>query len=315
MSERLSGIDVFVAAAEAGTFVGAGLRLGLTRSAVAKSVARLEARVGTRLFRRTTRSQSLTDDGQAYYERCRRALAELDAADAAFEAGRREPTGRLTMPELIGRACVAPLLLELGRQHAGLAFDVSFNDRRVDLVEDGIDLALRSGALVDSSSLAARALGHQWMGVFATPAYLARHGRPADFDELAAQREAHAFIGYMRPGNPQPWVYVDASGQQAEFDPRGRFLFDSLGVVASAALEGAGLARLPHWLAEAEVAAGRLEQVFDEPRPFGYPLHAVWPQSRALPLKIRVLIDLLVDRLAPRLQPPGPAPSRRPPRR
>jgi DNA-binding transcriptional LysR family regulator len=312
MTERLRGIDVFVAAVEAGNFAGAAQRMGLTRSAVAKSVGRLEARLGTRLFRRTTRSQSLTDDGQAYYERCRRALAELEAADAVFEAGRREPAGRLrlTMPELIGRRCVAPLLLALGRQHAGLSFEVSFDDRRVDLIEDGIDLAIRSGPLDDRSSVAARPLGHQWVCVVASPGYLARHGRPASFEELAARRDAHAFVGYARQGAPKPWLHRDARGAPAEFDPRARFVFDSLEVVALAALDGLGLARVPHWLVEPDLAAGRLVQVFEEPHPYGYELHAVWPHARALPLKLRVLIDLLVERLLPRMQPPAGALAR-----
>jgi DNA-binding transcriptional LysR family regulator len=307
MSERLSGIDVFVAAVEAGNFAGAALRMGLTRSAVAKSVGRLETRLGTRLFRRTTRSQSLTDDGQAYYERCRRALAELEAADAVFEAGRREPAGRLrlTMPELIGRRCVAPLLLALGRQHARLSFEVSFDDRRVDLVEDGIDLAIRSGPLGDSSSVAARALGHQWVCVVASPDYLARHGRPSCFEEMAARRDMHAFVGYGRQGSPKPWLHRDERGAPAAFDPRARFVFDSLEVVADAARDGLGLARVPHWLVEPELATGRLVQVFAEPHPYGYELHAVWPHARALPLKVRVLVDLLVQQLLPRMQPPG----------
>ena len=149
MSERLQGIATFVATVEAASFSAAGERLQLSRSAVGKAIARLETRLGVRLFHRTTRSQRLTEDGQLYYERCRRALAELDEASVSLEAGRREPVGRLrlSMPELLGRRCVAPLLLELGREHVGLSLDVSFTDRRVDLLEERIDLALRSGPM------------------------------------------------------------------------------------------------------------------------------------------------------------------------
>ncbi|WP_325346381.1 LysR family transcriptional regulator [Xylophilus sp.] len=115
---------------------------------MAKAVARLESRLGVRLFQRTTRSQRLTDDGQAYYERCRRALAELDAADAALEAGRHAPTGtlRATMPALFGRVCLTPALLALARDHPQLKLDLHFSDRRVDLVEDGFDLAAQRRA-------------------------------------------------------------------------------------------------------------------------------------------------------------------------
>jgi DNA-binding transcriptional LysR family regulator len=305
MSERLNGIEAFVAAVEAGNFALAAQRLRLTRSAVGKSVARLEARLGARLFHRTTRSQRLTDDGQAYYERCRRALAELDAADAAVEAGRTTPAGRvrLSVPALIGRARVAPLLLELGRTHPALAFDVSFSDRRVDLVEDGIDLAVRSGPLGDSAVLAARLLGHQWMGLYASPDYLAAHGRPTDLRALTADRAAHAYVGYVRPTGPHPWQFHDAAGRLVDFAVPSRFDFgcDSLEVAALAAIQGVGLARLPAWLVADALADGRLLRVFEEPRPFGYALHAVWLHARALPPKTRAVIDLLAERLPPLL--------------
>jgi len=305
MSERLNGIEAFVAAVESGNFAAAAQRLGLTRSAVGKSVARLEGRLGVRLFHRTTRSQSLTEDGQAYYERCRRALAELDAADAAVEAGRQIPTGRLrlTMPELLGRACVAPLLLELGQLHPQLSFEVSFTDRRMDLVEEGIDLAIRSGALADSSVLAARLLGQQWMGVFAAPAYLARHGRPSSIEALIAEREAHRFIGYAREAWPLAWRFHDAKGVVVDVGLPSRFTCNSFEVIARAAADGLGLVRVPSWLVADALATGALVRVFDEPQPFGYELHAVWPRMPALPQKLRVLIDLLAERLPPLLAP------------
>lgn len=165
MSERLDSMEVFVAVVEAGNFAAAADKLKLTRSAVGKSVARLEARLDTRLFHRTTRSHRLTEPGQSYYERCRRALDELAAAGEELEAGRRDPVGRvrLTMPIIIGRLLIAPLLFDLGERHPQLSFDITYRDRRVDLIEEGIDLAIRSGALDDSTTLAARALGLRHM--------------------------------------------------------------------------------------------------------------------------------------------------------
>ncbi|MES2532097.1 MAG: LysR substrate-binding domain-containing protein, partial [Pseudomonadota bacterium] len=258
MSERLNGIEAFVAAVEAGNFALAAQRLRLTRSAVGKSVARLEERLGTRLFHRTTRSQSLTEDGHAYYERCRRALAELDAADAAVEAGRQTPTGRvrITMPALIGRTCVAPLLLELAQRHPQLAFDVSFSDRRIDIVDEGFDLAVRSGELGDSAALVARPLGHQWMGVYASPDYLTTHGRLANVQALIRDASAHRFVGYARATGSPPWQFNEANdadhsaGRTTEFVAHTRFAFscDSLEVSAMAAIRGMGMARLPTWL-------------------------------------------------------------------
>ena len=301
MNERLNGIEAFVAAVEAGNFALAAQRLQMTRSAVAKSVARLEARLGTRLFNRTTRSQSLTEDGHAYYARCRRALAELDAADSEVEASRQTPVGRLrvTAPELIGRALVAPLLLELGRRHPQLTFHVSFNDRRVDLIEEGIDLAVRSGSLDDSATLAARQLGHQWMGVYASPSYLAGRERPSNAADLIATALDHRFVGYARETGRHPWHFMDAEGSALDFLAPRRFEFacNSLEVAATAAIQGVGLARLPSWLVSDAIQSGQLVRVFNEPTPFGYALHALWPHTRVMPPKIRVLIDLMVERM------------------
>jgi DNA-binding transcriptional LysR family regulator len=305
MSERLNGIEVFVTAVEAGNFALAAERLRLTRSAVAKSVARLEARLGTRLFHRTTRMQRLTEDGQAYYERCRRALAELDAADAAIDAGRQTPAGRLriTLPTLVGNVLIAPLLLELGRQHAQLTFEVSATDRRVDLIEGGWDLAVRSGVLADSAVLAARLLGHQWIGAFATPAYLDKHGRPASIDDLCTQISAHRFISYAGDGGTHGWRFFDANRQVRDVDMPATFASNNIELNMQAAKAGLGIARLPEWLAAPALASGELVRVFDEATPYGFPLHALWPKARAMPCRLRVLIDELAARIPPLLAP------------
>jgi DNA-binding transcriptional LysR family regulator len=188
MSELLNGIGVFVAAVETGSFSAAAERLHLTRSAVAKTVGRIEARLGVRLFHRTTRTQSLTEDGQLYYERCVRALDEVRAAEAMLDSGRHEVVGRLrvSMPVLFGRRCVAPVLARLAAEHPKLALDLSFSDRLVDLVEDGFDLAIRNGPVGDGTGLMMRRIGLQRMTVCASPAYLATHGTPERLDALAA---------------------------------------------------------------------------------------------------------------------------------
>lgn len=313
MNDRLSGIETFVAAVEAGNFALAAARMRRTRSAVAKSVARLEARLGTRLFQRSTRSQSLTEDGVAYYEHCRHALAELDAADAAVEAGRSTPRGRLrvTAPILIGRELVAPALLELAAEHPDLTLELVFSDAVVDLVDERYDLAVRSGALSDSSVLAARPLGMQWMGVYAAPAYLADYPPPQSLDDLAANADRHRFVGYARDTGRHAWQFRSADGQVRGFDAPGRVSFSGNSLEANklAALAGMGLTRLPAWFVADEVAVGTLARAFGEPWPYGYPLQVVWPQARALPLKTRAAIDLMVKRLPQRLTQDGCGPS------
>jgi DNA-binding transcriptional LysR family regulator len=295
MSDRLQGIDAFVQAVEAGSFARAAERLGLTRSAVGKTIARLEHRLGVRLFHRTTRQQSLTEDGQAYYEHCLRALAELESAEASLESGRNIPSGRLRVsaPALFGRYCVAPVLLDLARQHPRLALEMTLDDRVVDLVDEGFDLAIRIGRLPDSASLTARKLGTQRMAICASPAYLAAHGKPKRVDEL----DRHTGILYSRPGHEAPWRVLDTDGEAREVRIRSRLRFDDLQTITDAAIAGAGLAWLPCWLAMRHIRTGELALVMDARRVLGSDIHAVWPQGRYLPAKVRTAIDTLVERV------------------
>lgn len=295
MNDRLSGISVFVQAVEAGSFAGAADRLRLSRSAVGKSIAKLEARLGVKLFQRTTRSQRLTDDGQNFYERCLRALAELEAGEAALDDGRRVPSGRLriTAPVLFGRRCAAQVLLPLLHQYPQLSLEMSFTDRVLDLVEEGIDLAIRVGPLPDSSDLVARKLGTQRVAICGSPAYFARHGRPKTLDDLAD----HVGIRYSRAGRIKPWPFPQPDGTLREISIPGQLMFDDLEAIVGAAIAGSGLAWVPRWLIADAVRDGQLEQVLEDVPTFGFDIHAVWPQSRYLPSRVRAAIDLLVVRI------------------
>lgn len=298
MSERLKGIEVFVQAVEAGGFARAAERLHLSRSAVGKSIARLEQRLGVRLFHRTTRRQSVTEAGQAFYERCLRALAELEAAEAALDCGRGAPSGRLRVSAsvLFGRHCVAPVLLALLQRHPKLELELSLGDRVVDLVEEGFDLAVRLGALRDSASLATRRLGHYQMAIWAAPSYLAEQGRPAGLEDLAGHRS----LVYARPGYEVPWQVGDPDGRIRELRIASRLRLDDLQAIADAAVAGAGLAWLPCWLAVPHAQAGRLEPVLGHHSAVGSDIHLVWPRTRYLPAKTRAAIDALVAEI-PRL--------------
>ncbi|MBZ5789363.1 LysR family transcriptional regulator [Burkholderia contaminans] len=295
MDERLRGVAEFVDVVDSGSFAAAALRLGVTRSAVAKVVARLERRLGTRLLQRTTRQLGLTDEGLVYYEQCRRLLAELGETEAALDAGQREPAGRLrvSVPVLFGRQCVAPLMRRLVERHPRLEIDVSFSDRVADLVNDGFDIAVRIGGLADTSALVGRKLGVQRMGICASPAYLERHGRPAGLDELAS----HVGIAYSRGGQPTPWRVVGANGAVHDHRPAGRLRLDDLQAIADAAAAGAGLAWLPCWLMAPYLRDGRLVLVLDSNSVSGAEVFAVRPASRQVPSKVRVVIDALVDEI------------------
>ena len=274
------------------------MRLHLTRSAVAKSIGRLESRLGVRLFHRTTRAQSLTVDGQVYYERCVRALDEVRAGQAALESARKDVAGRLrvTAPVLFGRRCAAPLLARLVAEHPALELDISFSDRFVDLVEDGFDLALRIGPVDDGAGLMTRVVGLQRMAVCAAPAYLAARGRPASLAAIAD----HDAIVYARSGRCRAWRFPAADGTPTDVAPHSRLRFDDLEAIADAAESGHGLAWLPCWLIRDRVRAGRLATVLADVPALVTPIHALWPQSPHLPLRVRLAIDALAAELAAR---------------
>jgi DNA-binding transcriptional LysR family regulator len=294
MTDRLSGIAAFVQAAEAGSFALAAERMHLTRSAIAKSIARLEERLGARLFHRTTRTQRLTEDGHAFYERCVRALAELEAGEAALAEARVEPRGRLhvSAPVLFGRRCVAPVLLELAARYPLLELQASFTDRVVDLVDEGIDLVVRSGALHDApAGLVARKLGEQTMMLCAAPDYLRRHGTPVTVADLA---DHHAVL-YASGRRDAEWPLADAHSTLSGTGMKSRLRFDDLETIVAATRTGAGIARLPCWLVAEDLRAGTLVKVLPHVLGSRIDVHLAWRRTRHLPTRIRVAIDALAE--------------------
>ena len=295
MNDILNGIPEFVEAVEAGGFSAAAARMNLSRSAIGKTIARLERRLNVRLFHRTTRMQSLTDEGQAFYERCRRALDEIQSGEAMLESGKSEVTGRLriSMSVLFGRRCVAPLLLELARIHPKLELDLSFSDRVVDLFDEGFDLAIRNGVLRDEAGLAARKIAINRMMLCASPNYLAGKGAPRSIADL----ESHDLIVYARSGEAKKWTFLQEDGSAVEYLPETRLRFDDLEVLADAAAAGMGITWLPCWLVRDYMSAGTLVPALKNISSRAVNIYAVWPQTPQLSLKMRAVIDLLAERL------------------
>lgn len=295
MTDTLKDIPVFVASVEAGSFAQAAVRLHLSRSAVGKSIARLEERLGVRLFHRTTRSQRLTDNGALFYERCLRALEEIRGAESQLETGKHQVSGRLrvAMPVLFGRQCIAPLLIELAQEHPGLELEMSFSDRIVDLVEEGFDMAVRNGTLADSAVLVARRLGVHRMVLCAAPDYLIKNGQPQSVDDL----RQYTAINYTRAGRVLPWQLMDYDGTSRTFIPRSSLNMDDLQAICDAALAGHGIAWLPCWMVIKEIHQGNLVPLFKQAPDVRFDVHAVWQQTPHLPLKVRIAIDMLVKRL------------------
>lgn len=294
--DRLESMAVFVKAVDLGSFAAAAVALDLSGPMVGKHVRFLEERLGVRLINRTTRRQSLTDFGRAYYERSRVVLAEAEAADALAADQFSEPRGKLrvTMPAHFGRHCVTPVLLRLARQYPMLELDLSLSDRFADLAEDGFDLAIRTGELDDKAGVIVRRVARQDMVVCAAPSYLKIHGEPQRIEDLAD----HQAIVYRRLGQlVQPWLFAREEQAAQEIVPSGRLRLDDLDAIADAAVEGMGLAWLPWWLVRERIRAGALVALLpDQPR-YPYGCHALWLRTPHLPLKVRLAVDALAAAL------------------
>lgn len=292
-SERLKGIEAFVCTADAGSFTAAAERLHLTSSAVGKAVARLETRLGTRLFERTTRRLRLSDAGAAFYRTCVRVLGELEAAEQVLAAEQLEPVGRLRvdLPAMFGRLRVMPLLLEFAQRHAAVQTQVSFTDRFVDVAEEGIDVAVRIGGEARlPAGLGQRLLGRERLVFCASPGYLARRGMPDSAQALAG----HDAVAYGRAdGSVGVWQIGD--GLQP-VQPR-MVLGDGEAQVA-AVMAGCGVAQLATWMIEEPLREGRLLRLLPAVEADGLPLHLVWPQSRQLLPKVDALLRHLGEGLA-----------------
>lgn len=295
-SDSLQGILPFLSAVDAGSFTRAAQRLQVTTSAIGKSVAQLERRLGVQLLNRTTRSLSLTSEGEAYYAACSMALGHIEEAQALLASRRQVPSGRLRvdLPLAFGRRCVAPVLFEVLRRFPQIVPEVSFSDRRANLVEERIDLAVRIGELGNEAGLIARQLFVQRFALCASRAYLERHGQPRDLADLSN----HRLAVYGRDGALSPWSVRDEGGRRRTWEPRGAIVLGNGEALLDAVLADVAIAYLPSWLFMDAAQRGELQLIWPERTVEGAPVHALWPKTRQLAPKIRVVVDALVERFA-----------------
>jgi len=299
--DRLSSMSTFVRAVDLGSFAAAAEESGLSPTMVGKHVRYLETRLGVRLLSRTTRRQSLTEFGRTYYDRCRAILEEVAAAEALATDHLNMPSGtlRVTMPALLGRVCVAPLLLELARRHPTLRLDMSMDDRIVDTAAEGYDLSVRTGGAEARQGLKTSPLGNHRMVVCASPHYLDRAGTPQTLMDLPE----HEVVMYARRGWAHAWLFLDRDGRTVEVSLPSRVRLNDLSAVMDAAVAGAGLAWIPVWLAKPHLDSGTLVEVLRHQPSFLFDNHAVWPEARHLPLRVKLAIDMLAAELPARLNP------------
>jgi DNA-binding transcriptional LysR family regulator len=288
---RFQGLVEFVETARTGSFTGAAGVLGLTGSAVGKSVSRLEHRLGAKLLHRTTRRLTLTPEGEAYLETCLRIVEDLDGAESGLSSGRSDAIGklRLDVPGAFGRRHIMPTLTDLSMRHRRLDLSVMFTERTVDIIAEGVDLAVRIGMLDDDSGLVARRLGTQRLMFVAAPSYLAEHGAPVSIDELTTR---DCIIAWRRTAKPG-WLLREPSGRFVRHEIRVRHEFSDGEAMVTAVLAGCGMCQLPTWLIADHLAAGRLVPVLEAFSGAEMPIHAVWPRSKYVQPRLRVVIDAL----------------------
>ncbi|WP_424973124.1 LysR substrate-binding domain-containing protein [Dinoroseobacter sp. S76] len=290
---EISAIPICVAVAEQGSFAAAARSLGITKSAVSKRIGGLEAHLGTKLFHRSTRNISLTEAGEIYLAHAVQALGAAREAEDAVAALQGEPVGhlKLSVPMSFGQLHVAPALPEFLRLHPGVTLELSMDDRVTDLVETGMDLALRAGTLPDSA-LIARRLAPIHSVLVAAPDYLRKSGMPRHPQELVQ----HDCLHYAYSRDPQEWRFLAEVGE-ITVRTRGRFRVNNSEALCTTLLAGLGIGRLPSFIAGSHLAAGRLTRVLPDFAMPAQALYAVFPERQYVPAKVRAFIDFFAARV------------------
>jgi DNA-binding transcriptional LysR family regulator len=291
--DNLNGIVAFVRTAETLSFVAAGHKLGISASAVGKTIAKLEQSLGVRLFHRTTRRVTLTDEGRHFHERCHRILEELRDAEAMLSEAAQTPRGRLRVSlPVIGYRFLLPVLPAFSARYPDIELDLDFNDRLVDVVEGGFDAVIRSGTLADSS-LMSRRLGPFRFVLCASPGYAVHAGLPRTLAELTR----HACVRYRFPttGKMQPWALAQNGSEPPNL--RTAMTCNNMEALRGAVVAGFGIGFMPDFLAQDALASGALVSVLDDHTIAPGQFSILWPSSRQLSPKLRVFVDFMCAHL------------------
>lgn len=291
--ESLGSISLFVLVAETRSFTEAGKRLGISSSGVGKSIARLEEKLGVRLFQRNTRSIALTLEGSLFLERCRRILAELEAAEMELSNTREQPRGKLRISLPLVSSLVMPVIIQFMRAYPEIELDIDFSDRMVDVIEEGFDAVLRTGEPGDSRLISKR-LGSFQLQIVASPDYLAQHGVPKRPSDLSA----HSCLLHKFPstGKVESWpLRIEAA--EPDFELPQTLVCNTTEVIVDVACSGLGVACLPDFMTANAIKNQQLVQVLAD-----YTVHTgvfrlLWPSSKHLSLRLRTFIDFMHSQL------------------
>jgi DNA-binding transcriptional LysR family regulator len=288
--DRFTGLSVFVASVEQGSLAAAARSLGMTPAMAGKYLAAIEASLGVRLMQRTTRKLHLTEAGQDYYQRSRHILESLDEADRAASERQDEPRGnlRIAAPTSFGTLHLGKPVADFIRRYPRVKVEMCLEDRFVDLIAGGFDLAIRIGNLPDSS-LIARRLARSRMVACAAPAYLAEKGRPSS----PASLPEFDLLAFSRATSDGDWSFTDSSGRPHKVAGPVRVMADNVEMLLAASLAGAGIVYGPSFILGEHVARGTLEQVLPDYATGSLGIYAVYPSARQVSIKLRRFIDLL----------------------
>jgi DNA-binding transcriptional LysR family regulator len=292
--DRLVSLTVFTKVVERGGFSAAARRLNMSTSMVSAHVQALEQHLGARLLNRTTRKISLTEVGKAYYESSSRILADLDEADRAAGVLQTKPKGTLRVftNSHIARF-LAPVVSTFLETNPSASMDIRMGERMPDLVEEGIDLAIRTTPPKDSSLVVRRLAG--WRPVLcAAPGYFKRHPKPQRLEELAS----HNCLRYAFYPHGNEWRFTAPGGKPAKITVKGTLISESAEILRRAALDGLGLFLAPTFVASEDLEAGGLVNVLEDYKPSEFAINAIYPHRHHVPAKVRSFIDLLVERFA-----------------
>jgi DNA-binding transcriptional LysR family regulator len=295
--DRVTSVQLFIRVVETGSFSRAAADMGITQPTATKAVAAMEARLGARLLHRSTRGVTPTEVGQLYYDKCKLIAREIEDADnlATLLQGGLGGTLRISTSVAFGRRVLTPLVLRYMREHPQLQIDLSFDDRYVNLVEQGIDLAIRMGRLADST-LGARYLGTNPWVMVAAPAYLRQRGAPRS----AAELPKHACLVYSSVQGDDRWTLTTPAGDETSVPVRGPLRSNNLSVVLAAARDGLGLAVLPWYVARESVAEGVVQPVLTDHGLPAQEVHAVFPSPRMVPTKVSAFVSWLQEQFGDR---------------
>jgi len=288
--DRVAAVALFIRIVETGSFSKAAAEFGITQPTATKAVAAMEDRLGARLLHRTTRGVSPTEVGTLYYERCKAIAHEIEAADNLATLMQRGVGGTLRVSTSVafGRRVLVPLAVKYMREHPSLTVDLSFEDRYVNMVEQGIDLAVRMGRLADST-LGSRYLGRNPWVMVAAPAYLKDRGTPKGPKELSQ----HACLIYSTVQGDDRWMLTGPDGQEQAVAVRGPLRSNNLSAVLAAAREGLGIAVLPWYVARESVADGSVKPILERYALPTQEIHAVFPSPKLVPGKVSSFIEHL----------------------